>query len=142
MDLAGLARGRLPDHKADGDTNLDRVFKDVVAFPAENLTARSGISLEVDDVDIAELLGSDFAEAIIVRFFGKAVVRDEGYDAVIPEAICRPSEEAGVHIVLLCVLRRRLLHIGLFDQLIDVRIGSILVVVVHSVGWRCKADCQ
>jgi hypothetical protein len=66
VDLAGLARGCLPDHKADGDTNLDRVFKDVVAFPAANITTRSGVTLEVDDVDIAELLGSDFAEAVIV----------------------------------------------------------------------------
>ena len=66
IEYLEIIRTLTPHKKIYGDTHSDFVVKDVATFLPSSLTAGPSITLQVKCPQFIELIGDDFAEAVIL----------------------------------------------------------------------------
>jgi hypothetical protein len=86
--------GAITNQHRNTDTASNQVMKDVSALLSSSFAAGSGVTLEIQVIDVSELLVQLLSKPIEGNAPQEAVVRDETHDPVSTlEAIRRPSVE-------------------------------------------------
>ena len=145
IGLVGVDLLPIPDQQRDGDGRAGTGTENLAALLSRQLTARSLIAAEVEDIDGIELLLQRLAEAVHRARVEPSGVGDERDNSLAAfKSVRRPAERLYVAVVECVLVRRlRLRSIRPRNRRLELRIRLVLRVVVGaflSDGIRRIAD--